>query len=222
MTEIDSTRRGYDAVAEQYAADFLDELRLKPLDRGLLAAFAELGDADGPVADLGCGPGHIAAHLAGLGIRAVGLDLSPRMCAEGGRLTGLAFAAGDLSALPIRSRSLSGLTCFYAVIHLDEVARHRAYREFVRVLRPGGYALISFHTSDADIDAGHARTVTDFLGHAVELTFHFLDPAAEAQALVTAGFETAARLDRAPHPGIEHPSRRTYLLVRRPDQPVGP
>jgi SAM-dependent methyltransferase len=221
VTEIDSTRRSYDEVAERYTADFLDELRHKPLDRALLDAFAELV-GDGTVADVGCGPGHIAAHLAGNGVRAVGLDLSPRMCAEGSRLTGLAFAAGDLCALPVRSQSLAGLTCCYAVIHLDGAARRRAYREFVRVLLPGGYALISFHTSDEDTPTGQARTATEFLGHEVELTFHFLDPAAEERALAAAGFESTARLDREPHPGVEHLSRRSYLLVRRPGSAVGP
>jgi hypothetical protein len=90
------------------------------------------------------------------------------------------------------------------------------------VLRPAGYALISFHTSDEDIATGRVRMVTDFLGQEVELTFRFLDPEAEVRDLVTAGFELVSRLDRAPHPGIEHPSQRTYLLVRRPDVPVGP
>lgn len=47
----------------------------------MLAGFAELVRADGgrPVADFGCGPGHVTAHLDSLGVSAFGIDLSPRM-----------------------------------------------------------------------------------------------------------------------------------------------
>jgi hypothetical protein len=51
----------------------------------------------------------------------------------------------------------------------------------------------------------------------VELTFRFLDPVAKTAALARAGFDLTARLDRAPNPGIEHASQRSYLLVRRTD-----
>jgi len=82
---LDATRRSYDAVAETYAALFGDELAGKPLDRALLAAFAET--VSGPVADLGCGPGHVTAHLHDIGCQATGVDLAPEMVASpGGRI----------------------------------------------------------------------------------------------------------------------------------------
>lgn len=71
-----ATRRSYDTVAERYAADIGAELPGKPLDRALLDAFAEV-TRHGPVADVGCGPGHATAHLAGRGVAVTGLDLSP-------------------------------------------------------------------------------------------------------------------------------------------------
>ena len=54
------------------------ELSAKPLDRALLAVFAELVQATGigPVADPGCGPGRVTAHLHSLGLTAFGVDLS--------------------------------------------------------------------------------------------------------------------------------------------------
>jgi hypothetical protein len=60
----DSVRRSYDAVAEHYVASFGGELAGKPLDRALLACLLEQSGQDAPVADLGCGPGHVAG-LAG-------------------------------------------------------------------------------------------------------------------------------------------------------------
>lgn len=65
------TRGSYDLVAERYADELGDELRGKPLDRGMLGVFAELTDG-GVVADIGCGPGHVAAYLAGRGCGLLG------------------------------------------------------------------------------------------------------------------------------------------------------
>ena len=215
MDDASATRRSYDAVAERYAAEIGDELRGKPLDRALLAAFTELA-VDGPIIDAGCGPGHVARHLADGGTHVAGLDLSPTMCALAHRATGLPFGAADMTRLPLRSGVLAGLLSLYAVIHLDTPGRAAAYAEFARVLRPGGVALIAFHTSDAEVSTGRSKRLAEWWGQAVELTFRFLDPAQEVAALAAAGLDLVARLDRAPHPATEHPSRRAYLLLRRP------
>ena len=56
-------RESYDRVAGAYAARVGGELAGKPADRRLLDALA--ADAEGLIGDLGCGPGHVAAYLAG-------------------------------------------------------------------------------------------------------------------------------------------------------------
>jgi ubiquinone/menaquinone biosynthesis C-methylase UbiE len=152
----------------------------------------------------------------GRGVLSVGVDLSPAMCAVARRATALPFAAADMTALPIRSQAVSGILCWYAVIHLDQPARARAHAEFARVLRPGAHALVAFHISDTDAQPGQTKHLAEWWDHCVELTFRFLDPGAEAAALARAGLNLVARLDRAPHPGVEHASQRSYLLVRRP------
>lgn len=135
MTELTDTRRGYDLVADRYAAEISDELEGKPLDRALPDTFTEL-TAEAPVLDVGCGPGHATAYLARRGVHVMGPDLSPRMCTVAHRTTSLPFAAADMTALPVRSQSVAGILCLYAVIHLDAQQRAAAYREFARVLRP--------------------------------------------------------------------------------------
>jgi SAM-dependent methyltransferase len=208
------TRGSYDAVAARYAAEIGDELSAKPLDRAVLNAFAEQA-ADGMAADIGCGPGHVTAYLTARGVHAFGLDLSPIMCATALERTSLAFAAADMTALPLASETLTGIVCLYAVIHLDAAQRLAAYQEFARVLRPGGQALVAFHTSDADLPVGGAKTMDEWWGQQVALTFRFLDPVGEVALLHDAGLELTARLDRAPYDGVEHPSHRSYLMVRR-------
>ena len=213
MPERGQTGPSYDRVAERYAAEIAGELTGKPFDRGLLDAVAELAGG-GPVADVGCGPGHVAAYLAGRGARTVGLDLSPGMCAVA-RAAGVPAAAADLTALPLRAGSVAGLVCMYTVIHLDRSARAAAYREFARVLSPGGQALIAFHTSDPDHPTGTEQHVAEWWGRPVDLTFRYLDADEEVAALAGAGLALLARLDRSPHDGLEHPSHRSYLVVGR-------
>jgi SAM-dependent methyltransferase len=71
-----AVRESYDTVATDYVARVKTPSELDPLSRAMLAAFADLVQAAdrGPVADLGCGPGKVTAHLAGLGVSAFGID----------------------------------------------------------------------------------------------------------------------------------------------------
>ena len=105
-----ATRASYDAVASGYAEAMSDELRHKPLDRALLTVFAEQVRLGGRrpsdparVWDVGCGPGHVTAFLAGLGLDAAGIDLSDRMVAQArARHPGLEFRTrlDDGTAVP--------------------------------------------------------------------------------------------------------------------------
>src|SRR5690348_17942224 len=78
---LDDTRVSYDTVAVSYADLLRDALAGQPFQRGILALFAELihAQGDGPIADMGCGPGRITAHLHRAGLDVFGIDLSPAM-----------------------------------------------------------------------------------------------------------------------------------------------
>ncbi|MBM3218880.1 MAG: hypothetical protein FJZ38_09390 [Candidatus Rokubacteria bacterium] len=58
----------YDAIADEYAQQYFDELDGKPFDRAWLDRFAESVKGRGRVCDLGCGPGQIARYLAARGV----------------------------------------------------------------------------------------------------------------------------------------------------------
>ncbi|MEU8619565.1 class I SAM-dependent methyltransferase [Streptomyces sp. NPDC048623] len=77
---LTDTRTSYDTVAADYAELTRDLLDRTPYERALLALFAHSvrTSGGGPVADLGCGPGRITAHLRDLGLDALGIDLSSR------------------------------------------------------------------------------------------------------------------------------------------------
>ncbi|MEH0823369.1 MULTISPECIES: class I SAM-dependent methyltransferase [unclassified Micromonospora] len=207
----DRVRRSYDTVAETYRERIGVELAAKPLDRALLAALVE-GVGDGPVADLGCGPGHVAAWLAERGLPTVGVDLSPAMVAAGRcAYPGVEFREGDLLSLPAADGEFGAAVALYSVIHLRRTELRPAFVEMRRVLRPGGVLLVAFHVG------AEVRRLTDWWGHEVDVDFHFFEVETVAGALREAGFIEEARLERAHHPQ-EAETQRCYLLVRRPDQ----
>lgn len=203
-------RGSYDTVAEEYLERIGDELAHKPVDRALLwVVVAEA--AGGVVADLGCGPGHVAGWLAGHGAEVVGIDLSPRMVELARREHPKAeFRTGDLLDLPARDGEFAAAVALYSVIHLEPGELAPAFAEMRRVLRPGGFLLVSFHLGT------EVRRLDEWWGHQVDVDFHFLQTDAVVAHLIAAGFAVEARLEREGLPE-EAPTRRGYLLARRTD-----
>ncbi|TDD76649.1 class I SAM-dependent methyltransferase [Actinomadura rubrisoli] len=196
----------YDAVTVQYAELFGDVSKTGPLDRALVEAFAELTRAAGPVADLGCGPGHLTAHLHALGCAAFGLDLSPAMIAHARRThPDLRFDVGSMTSLDAADGTLGGILTWYSMIHSPPERVPATLTEFHRVLAPGGYLLLGFFEDD-----GPAPQPFD---HKVSLAYRWpLDRLAEL--LDKAGFTEIARMSRVPEDTERFQHGR--LLVRKP------
>jgi SAM-dependent methyltransferase len=181
----------------------------------VLEAFTELA-GEGTIADVGCGPGHVARFLAARQARVIGIDISPGMIGVAcEHAPALPFAVGSMLQLPAADGAWSGIIALYSIIHLTAVCRARACREFARTLRPGGGVLAAFHSVSPDVAAGEVNHLTTWFGKAVELDGYFLEPADVAGDVAAAGFAVTATLVRSPCPGIEYPSRRCYLLAQR-------
>ena len=209
-------RNSYDTVAQRYAEAYADELDDAPLERGLLRCFAEFSArVDGPVADVGCGPGHVTLHLTDLGCDTRGIDLSPRMIEIArSRHPDLKFDTGSFLELPAGDGEWAGAVALYSIIHLAPEERTAAYRELARAVRPGGALLVSFHVSDPEHPPGSVKHLAEWWDHPVDLDTYFLDPAAIANGLADAGFTLNARIEAEAEPG-QYPSRRAYLLATR-------
>lgn len=202
-------RRSYDTVAGEYRTRIAGELAHKPLDRALLSALVEETADGAPVADLGCGPGHVTGWLAERGVRAVGIDLSPQMvalaradhpCAE--------FRVGDLRRLPAADGEFGAAVALYSVIHLAADELRPAFAEMRRALRPAAPLLVAFHLG------AEVRHMAQWWGHEVDVDFHFLAVGDVSAALEDTGFTVRAALERTHYPH-EAESRRAYVLARR-------
>jgi SAM-dependent methyltransferase len=214
MTEpsyLTVTRAAYDTVAVDYAEVLKTELTKKPLDRAMLATFAELVQAAGagPVADLGCGPGRVTAHLDSLGVSAFGVDLSPNMVEVARRMyPGLRFDEGSIAALDLESDFLGGIVAWYSIIHTPPELLPVVFAEFYRTLAPGGHLLLAFQVGD------ERRRLEQAYGHAVSCDAYRLPPDLITELLSQAGIVVTARLVR--EPGEMEKSPQAYLLAHKP------
>ena len=205
------TRESYDELAATYTERLFTELAGKPLDRHLLNRLAEDVRGHGLVADLGCGPGHVARYLHDQGVRMLGIDLSPRMIDSARqRSPDIEFRVGDMRTLDLPDGALAGIVAFYSLIHIGEPEMGATLRELRRVLAPGGLLLVAFHIGEETVHRD------ELWGHPVSLDFRFLMPSPMVARLIEAGFVVLERVEREPYPEVEHPSRRCYLLARSP------
>ncbi|MEC3914266.1 class I SAM-dependent DNA methyltransferase [Nocardia sp. CDC160] len=202
------TRAAYDEVAELYAGLFQRQLQDNVFDRMMLEAFAEAvrDNGFGPVAEIGCGPGRVTAHLAAAGLDMSGLDLSPEMI----RLARAAhpdipFEVGPMEELPYADGALAGIVAWYSIIHTPPVRVPAILTECARVVRPGGQAVFAFQAAD------EPTGVTEY-AHKVAPAYRWA-PDTFVETLAAHGFRATASLSRAARPDERTP-HATVLAVR--------
>ncbi len=206
-----SVRQTYGIVAEEYGIRFSDELAHKPFDTWLLDRIVEL--SAGPVADVGTGPGQVAAYLAEVGAEVVGFDVSEGMVAEAQvRHPEVTFEVVDLRRL-LRPRAAAGwgaITAWYALVHFAESELPEVLRGLGATLTPGGWLAFAVHVGP------DTRHVTDWFGHAVEVDFVLHEPGVVRAAVASAGLEIVEWYVRGPYSQVEVETERLYVLARRP------
>lgn len=201
----------YDAVAEAYADRFGDELDHKPFDRWLLERVAE---AEGPVADVGCGSGHTTAFLAAAGARVTGIDVSPAMIAVAReRFPDCRFEVGDLRRLlkPPAAAGWAAITAFHALVHLSGSELTDALHALARTLVPHGWLVLAVHVGN------EVRHTEEFLGVLVDIDFVLHDADEVRASVAAAGLEITEWYLRGPVAG-EVETDRLYVVAVKPGQ----
>lgn len=197
MSWLANTRTSYDTVADGYAEQVRDSLVERPYMRAQMTLFADLVTAagGGPVADVGCGPGHVTAFLCSLGLDAFGIDLSPGMIEVARRdHPAVRFEVGSMTELGLADDSVTGLVAWWSLIHVpdDEVAVVLAH--FRRVVRPGGVVMVGFHEGN-----GTTHKTNGYGGHPMDVYVHRRPAARVAAWLHQAGFDVEARVTIDPN-----------------------
>jgi SAM-dependent methyltransferase len=197
---LERTRGAYDAVAETYAATVPERFERDVVGRAILAAFAERVPRKGgvalPVLDVGCGPGHVTAHLDALGLPVTGVDLSAEMVRTAReRHPELRFEVGEMARLDRVGATLGGLVSWWSLVHTPADRLPSVFAEFHRVLVPGGQLLLGFYGG-----AGERRRPDRPYGHDVDLVWHRHPAEDVAARLGEAGFTVDARLVQGQDP----------------------
>ena len=139
-----------EAVANAFEAHASDGAYNAHYDRPSVLEL--VGDVQGlRVLDAGCGPGLYAEELLARGAEVVGFDANDSMLALakqrlGDRVSLRRAILGE--PLPFEDASFDLVLCALAIHHAAD--RPLAFREFFRVLRPGGVAVVSTQHPTAD------------------------------------------------------------------------
>jgi len=195
---VSAARDVFDVAAETYVQFVGTEINSEtehPIDRSLLVGFVDLikRQSTARVADVGCGPGRVAAFMADHGLDVVGVDPSQAMLAVARTAhPGIRFEEGQLDALPIETGALAGAVCWYSIIYTPLSRLSEAFDELARVLLPGGVLLLAFQT-----EGKHVHREDAFGTHLPLASFRH-EVREVSDGLENAGFKISATILRAP------------------------
>lgn len=198
----------YDAIAALYSEAVLDELTGQPFDVWFLERVASL--TEGPVMDLGCGPGQIAAFLADLDLEVHGLDASAGMVEQAqANFPDLDFVVGRFHQLlrPRTAPAWGTIVAWLAFSHLAPSELAPTLRTVAGTLRPGGVLALAVQVG------GSVLRPPELFGVDVELEFVLHDRDQVLAACTSAGLTVDEWYVRSPLAG-EPQVDRLYVLAR--------
>lgn len=193
-------QRAYSAFADRYVETLGSMDVVHPDDLRLIER--HLGRRSGPVLDLGCGPGHLTAHLHdrlhAAGGEVTGIDLVPEFIAHA-RAThpGVPFEVGSLTGLDRPDGTVVGVLTWYSLIHVEPADLDAVLAGLRRLLTPGGALVVGFF--DGEVCEPFAHTV---------LTAHRWPVHEFVRRLAGAGFEEVERAQRG-----QEGRRRPHAVV---------
>lgn len=208
----DKVRHTYGTIAQHYADQAVDQLAEQPFERWLLDRVAEEASYF-PIADAGCGPGHISAYLQDRGALARGFDLSPAMVEVASvRFPEVEFHVGDLRRLirPVDADGWGAVLGWHSLSHFASSELPGAVAAMARVLRPHGVLVLAFDTGSSE------RLRTPWSDHDdLDLAMVSHDRSSVLRAAQAAGLTNIEWYQRGPSSERDQTSERLYVLARQ-------
>lgn len=204
MDDREIVRRGYDELAETYAARRSSDGR----EVAVLDNFLDCLPESARVLDAGCGQGTPVLRRLAEAATGIGVDFSReqlRLARE--TVPAASLVQGDMTALPLRAGAFDGVTAFNSLIHVPLAEHRTVVDEFARVLRPGGRVLLSEAPEEFE------RTNADWLDGGVEMTWHMAGMEATREQLRNAGFEIVNEWN-APEQSPENDPKPPFISAR--------
>jgi cyclopropane fatty-acyl-phospholipid synthase-like methyltransferase len=176
---VDIVARGYDEIADRFA-EWQDGITGSQRDGWIEKLLAQLGD-QADVLELGVGGGGPSRILAERSTF-TGVDVSREQLRRALEiLPHASLIHSDFTCLELPSASFDAIVAFYVLNHVPQERLARLLRDVSRWLRPGGYFLGTFPTSDLVGWTG------DWLG--TEMFFAGFGPATNRRLVEAAGLE---------------------------------
>ncbi|WP_161894641.1 class I SAM-dependent methyltransferase [Gordonia spumicola] len=183
-------------MAQTYADLFVDAFS-SPLEQAAVDAFAchvRAGALGGRVVDVGCGVGHVAAHLVATGLAVTAVDPSDGMLAQARRAhPELSFTSDDASLRTVDLASAAGVLARFSLIHVPPDRVRAVLSDWASRLRPSSVVLLAGQSTD---EPGVAA-----FDHAVAPAWRW-HPDTIADALADAGFTELWRTVSRPAEGF--------------------
>ena len=180
-TQRAAVRDGYDGMAEDYRRWRESSAST---DGAVVESFLADLDAGSRLVDAGCGQGTPVLDRLPAGVDAVGVDLSAAQLRLAEEVTDAGLVRGDMTRLPVAADAVDAVTAMGSVIHVPIGQHPSVYREFARVLRPGGRLLL---TAAPDAD-GWSGANPDWLDTGVLMAWSFPGIDRTREQLREAGF----------------------------------
>lgn len=154
---FEAVRDAYGARASEYI-DVVGRIEhATELDRNRIVEWAR--GVEGPILDVGSGPGQWTDHLRRQGVDIEGVEPVPEFLHDARRrYPDTRFREGRAETLEVPDAGLGGILAWFSMIHTDPDHLGDALAEFARVLAPGGSLLIGFFTGSVLESFSHAVT----------------------------------------------------------------
>lgn len=181
-TQRAAVRDGYDGMAATYRRERDDA------DAPVVESFLAGLSAGDRLLDAGCGQGTPVLNRLPDRVDSIGVDLSASMLDLARRRTDAPLVRGDLTRLPVAADTVDAVTALHSVIHVPISEHPTVFREFARVLRPGGRLYLTAATGED----GWSGANEDWLGSGELMAWSFPGLDRTRDQLREAGFRVTA------------------------------